>query len=70
MLFDPLVVHLELARQLESFCAAIVHGSGLFVVHSLILPPTCEVSKIKWFQKPPESAEFLDFMIKRRSAMT
>ncbi len=70
MLFDPSVVHPELARQLESFCAAIVHGNGLFVVQFLILSLTCEVSKIKRFQKPPESANFLEFVIKRRSEMT
>ncbi len=41
---DLLVGHLELGRQLESFCAAIVHGSSLFVVQFLILPFTCEAS--------------------------
>ncbi len=54
------VGHLELARRLESFCAGMVHG--------VVLPSTCEVSQRKRFQKPPESAEFLDFVIKRRSA--
>ncbi len=63
-----MVGHLELARQLERFGAAIVHENGLFVVQFLILPNTCEASEIKCFHKPPESAEFLEFVIIRRSA--
>ncbi len=53
---------------MESFGAAIVHENGLFVVQFLILPNTCEASEIKCFQKPLESAKFLEFVIIRRSA--
>ncbi len=40
---DPLIGHIELGRQLESLCAAIVHESGLFAVQFLIFPTTGEV---------------------------
>ncbi len=38
------------------------------IIQLLALPSTCEVSLRKLFQKPLESAEFLDFVIERRSA--
>ncbi len=42
--------------------------SSLFVIQSLVPPSMCEVSRWKRFQNPPESAEFLQFVIKCRSA--
>ncbi len=42
--FDPPVGHLELTHQMVNYCAAIVHGSGLFIVQFLIHPSTSEVS--------------------------
>ncbi len=68
MQFDLSVGHLELVSQLETFRAAIAHGSGFLVVQFLILPSTCEVSEIKRIQKPPKRAEFLEFVTKRQSA--
>ncbi len=41
---------------------------SLFSVQFLDLPSICEVSLRKRFQKTPVSAEFLEFVIKRRSA--
>ncbi len=52
----------------REFVCRNVPFSSLFVVHFFVLPPTCEVSQRKRFQKPPESAEFVDFVIKRWSA--
>ncbi len=41
---------------------------SLFVIQSLILQSTCEISLRKQFQKPLVNAEFLEVVIKRQSA--
>ncbi len=42
--------------------------SSLFILQFFVIPSTCEVYKRKRTAKSPESAKFLEFVIKRRSA--
>ncbi len=42
--------------------------NSLFIIQSSVFPSTCKVSYKNDFRGPPGSAEFLDFVIKRRSA--
>ncbi len=61
------VGHLEIGSSVGEFLSHNGPWSSLFDIQSLVLPSNCEVSQRKLYQKPPVNAEFLEFVIKRRS---
>ncbi len=62
------VGHLEIGSSVGEFLCHNGPWSSLFDIQSFVLLSNCEVSSRKLYQKPPVNAEFLEFVIKRRSA--